>query len=114
MDVQTSDTARRLRGFGPLGVLAILVVVAGSMAGFVVSAVLVLVWARLSDTPLRNLGFKAPRSWIVTLVGGVAFGIVFKLGAKAIVMPLLGAPAINASYHYLAGNAHALPSSPQF
>jgi membrane protease YdiL (CAAX protease family) len=111
MDVQTSDTAQRLRGFGPLGVLAILVVFAGSMAGFVVSAVLVLVWAQLSDTPLRNLGFKAPRSWFVTLVGGVAFGIAFKFGAKAIVMPLLGAPAINAPYHYLAGNANALPAA---
>lgn len=109
MDVQTSDTAKRLRGFGPLGVLAILAILAGSMAGSVVSAVLVLAWARLSDTPLRNLGFKAPRCRIMTFVGGVAFGIVFKFGAKAIVMPLLGAPAINASYHYLAGNANALP-----
>ena len=106
MNVQTSD---RLRGFGPLGVLAILVISAAGIAGFVVSAVLVLIWAQLSDTPLTNLGFKPPRSWIATLVGGVAFGIVFKLVAKAAVMPLLGAPAINAPYHYLAGNAIALP-----
>jgi hypothetical protein len=28
---------------------------------------------------------------------------------KAIVMPLLGAPAINPAYHYLAGNRAALP-----
>jgi membrane protease YdiL (CAAX protease family) len=109
MDIQTSDTAQRLRGFGPLGVLAILVVFAGSLAGFVVSAVLVLAWAHLSDTPLANLGFKTPRSWIVMLVGGVVFGIAFKFAAKAIVMPLLGAPAINAPYHYLAGNTNALP-----
>lgn len=108
-NVQTSETARRLRSFGPLGVLAVLAIVAGSMAGFFVSAVLVLVWARFSDTPLGDLGFKAPRSWIVTLLGGVTFGIAFKLGAKAFVMPLLGAPAINMSYHYLTGNAQALP-----
>lgn len=108
-NIRTTDIARRLRGFGPLGVFAVLAILAGSMGGFVVSAILVLVWARLSDTPLGDLGFKTPRSWIVTLVGGVAFGIVFKFGAKAIVMPLLGAPAINMPYHYLAGNAAALP-----
>jgi hypothetical protein len=36
-------------------------------------------------------------------------GIAFKLGMKAIVMPLFGAPAVNLRYHYLAGNAAALP-----
>ena len=103
------DTASRLRGFGPVGVLAILAIFAASVVGFAVSGVLVLVWASLSNTPLRNLGFKTPRSWIVTIVGGAVSGIVFKLVAKAIVMPLLGAPALNTSYHYLAGNANALP-----
>jgi len=103
------DTALRLRGFGPIGVLAILAIFAASVAGIAVSAVLVLAWASLSDTPLRNLGFKAPRSWIVTIAGGAIFGIVFKLVAKIIVMPLLGAPDLNASYHYLVGNADALP-----
>ena len=39
----------------------------------------------------------------------VVFGCVFKLLMKAIVMPLLGAPAVNATYHYLAGNAGAMP-----
>lgn len=104
-----SDTARRLRGFGPLGLLAIVVIAAGGVAGFFVSGVLVLVWAQWSDTPLKDLGFTAPRSWSVTLVGAAAFGIVFKLVLKAVVMPLLGAPAVNAPYHYLAGNAAALP-----
>jgi uncharacterized protein len=108
-NVQTSAIARRLRGFGPLGLLAILAILVGSMAGFGMGAVLVLVWARCSATPLEDLGFKAPRSWIATLVGGAAFGIVFKMVAKALVMPLLGAPAINTAYHYLAGNADALP-----
>jgi membrane protease YdiL (CAAX protease family) len=43
------------------------------------------------------------------VVGGAAFGIVLKLGMKAFVMPLLGSPAINMSYRYLAGNAKAIP-----
>ena len=89
--------------------LAIVLIFAAGMAGFGVSAILVLVWAQVSNTPLASLGFKAPRSWIATLVGAVAFGIAFKLVAKAIVMPLLGAPAVNAPYHYLVGNADALP-----
>jgi uncharacterized protein len=106
---RTSDTALRLRGFGLLGVLAIMVIFAGGGAGTIGSAVLVLVWARLSHTPPCALGFTSPRNWTVTLVGGVVFGIVFKLGMKAIVMPLLGVPAGNTSYSYLAGNASALP-----
>jgi len=28
---------------------------------------------------------------------------------KAVVMPLLGAPPVNSAYHYVAGNAAALP-----
>jgi len=76
-----------------------------------VSSILVLVWARLSHTPARTLGFTALSSWTATLVGGAAFGILLKLGLKAIVMPLLGAPAINMSYHYLSGNTAALPGT---
>lgn len=106
---RTSDTAPRLRGFGLLGVLAIVVIFAGGVAGTIGSAVLVLVWARLSHTPPRSLGFTSPRNWAVTLVGGAVFGIVFKLGMKAVAMPLLGAPAVNTSYSYLAGDASALP-----
>jgi membrane protease YdiL (CAAX protease family) len=41
---------------------------------------------------------------------GIGFGAAFKLVMKAIVMPLFGAPAVNPRYHYLAGNAAALPS----
>jgi len=103
------DGAEQLRGFGPLGLIAIIVILAGSLAGPFVSALLVLAWAQISETPPQALGFRAPRSWTVTLVVGVAFGIVLKLGAKALVMPLLGAPPINVPYHYLAGNAAALP-----
>lgn len=100
-----------LRGFGPLGILAIVVVLAGNFIVAPLSAVLVLVWARASHTPWRELGFVRPRSWIATVAGGIAFGIVFKLLMKAIVMPLLGAPPVNSAYHYLAGNLAALPGA---
>ena len=39
------------------------------------------------------------------LAGWLLFGLII----VAIVMPLLGAPAINPAYHYLAGNRAALP-----
>ena len=106
---QTQDSAERLRGFGPLGVLAIVAIMAGSMAGPLVGAMLVLAWAQLSQTPLRALGFAAPRSWTATAAVGIVFGIAFKLSMKALVMPLLGAPPMNTPYHYVAGNPAALP-----
>jgi membrane protease YdiL (CAAX protease family) len=106
---QTQDAAARLRGFGPVGLLAIFAIVASSLAGPLVSAVLVLGWAQLSQTPMRALGFAAPRSWAATVTVGVLLGIAFKLSMKALVMPLLGAPPINPQYHYVAGNPAALP-----
>jgi len=59
--------------------------------------------------PWRKLGFIRPRSWLATVSAGIAFGAVFKLVMKAVVMPLLGAAPINPAYHYLAGNTAALP-----
>jgi hypothetical protein len=73
-------------------------------------ALLVLAWARLTHKPWSDLGFVRPRSWPATILGGLALGILLKLGMKAVVMPLLGAPAINPAYHFLAGNAGALPA----
>ena len=98
-----------LRGFGPAGLLAIAVVVAGNLAGPIVGAPLVLIWAAASGTPLRALGFARPRRWTLTIVTGILLGVAFKLAMKAIVMPLLGADPINRAYHYLAGNTAALP-----
>src|SRR5207237_7876800 len=103
------DTAQRLREFGPLGVAVMLAIFASSLLGFLVTAIVVFVWARGSNTPLRALGFKAPRHPAVTLIAGVALGIALKLVLKSIAMPLLGAPAMNQTYHYLVGNAAALP-----
>jgi membrane protease YdiL (CAAX protease family) len=105
----SSDVAQRLRGFGPVGVLAVLIVLAGNLLVIPLSAALVLVWAHVAETPWRSLGFAAPRSWARVVALGIPLGVAFKLGMKAIVMPLLGAPAINARYHYIAGNAAALP-----
>jgi membrane protease YdiL (CAAX protease family) len=101
--------AARLRGFGPLGIAAILVILVGNFMVAPISAILVLVWARLSRTPWRKIGYVRPRSWTGTLVVGIFFGVAFKFLMKAIVMPLLGAPAVNQAYHFLAGNTAMLP-----
>ena len=100
--------AARLRGFGPLGLLAILTIVLTSVVK-PLSALLVLLWAWRSQTPWREIGYVRPRSWIGSLAVGIVFGCALKLLMKAIVMPLLGAPVINPAYHYLVGNRAALP-----
>jgi membrane protease YdiL (CAAX protease family) len=109
----TSDdpVAQGLRGFGPLGVLAIVVILAGNFLLPPLSAILVLVWAWRSHTPWSEIGYLRPKSWIRTLAIGISFGIAFKLLMKAIVMPLLGAEPVNQAYHYLAGNRAALPGA---
>ena len=101
--------AARLRGFGPVVILAILIILAGNFLVAPFSAILALVWVRLSRTPWREIGYVQPKNWILSITIGIVFGCVFKLGMKAIVMPLLGADPINQAYHYLAGNTAALP-----
>lgn len=108
--LSTEDrVAARLRGFGALGILSILIVLAGNFVFAPLSAILVLVWTRVSRTPWREIGYVRPRKWIGSLAIGIAFGCAFKFVMKAIVMPLLGADPINQAYHYLAGNRAALP-----
>ena len=99
----------RLRGFGPLGLLAVVVILAGNVLFLPLSAILVLIWARLSRTPWRELGFVRPDSWIVTIAFGVIFGVLLKLAMKSIVMPLFGADPINQAFQFLQGNTSALP-----
>jgi membrane protease YdiL (CAAX protease family) len=101
--------AARLRGFGPVGILAILAIAAGNFVFIPLSALLVLAWAWRSHTPWREIGYLRPTSWVATVAIGIVFGIAFKFLMKAIVMPLLGADPINQAYHYLVGNAAALP-----
>jgi membrane protease YdiL (CAAX protease family) len=110
-DAEQNRLAESLRGFGPLGIVAILVILAGNFLLPPLSAILALVWAYESRTPWSDLGFVRPRNWILTITIGIVFGVTFKLVMKTIVMPLLGAPAINPAYHYLAGNAAALPGT---
>jgi membrane protease YdiL (CAAX protease family) len=93
----------------PLGVLAVALVMASSLAGPVVGALFVFTWAGLTGTPMSAIGFVRPRRWMVTILGGIVLGIAFKLVMKAVVMPLLGAPPVNEAYRYLTGNAVALP-----
>jgi membrane protease YdiL (CAAX protease family) len=101
--------AAALRGFGPLGMFAMLAILASNFVVAPVNAILVLVWVRLSRTPWREIGYVRPKSWIVTVAAGIVFGIAFKFLMKGVVMPLLGAPPINQAYHFLAGNTAALP-----
>jgi uncharacterized protein len=101
--------AAELRGFGPLGLLAILVILAGNFLVAPLTAVLALLWVYWSRTPWRDIGYVRPKSWIGGALIGVTFGVVFKFLMKAIVMPLLGADPINHAYHYLVGNQAALP-----
>lgn len=101
--------ASKLRGFGPVGLLAIIAILAGNLLFVPLSAMLVLAWTWRSRTPWREIGYVKPKSWIRDLILGVILGTAFKLLMKAIVMPMLGADPINQAYHYLAGNTMALP-----
>jgi uncharacterized protein len=106
--LERDEFAARLRGFGPIGLAAIVVIVAADVLFKPLSALMVLAWASRSRTPWRNLGFVRPRSWPATVVVGVATGMALKLVMKAVVMPLLGADPINQAYHFLVGNRAAL------
>jgi membrane protease YdiL (CAAX protease family) len=103
------DVERPLRGFGPVGLLALALILLGNGVFVPLSAILVLVWARLSGTPWSELGFVRPRRWGTTVASGVIFGALLKLAMKSIVMPLLGADPINQAFSYLQGNRAALP-----
>lgn len=111
------DFAAQLRGFGLAGIAAIVMImltgniVFSNMVAIPLGAVLVLIWARLSLTPLRAIGYAKPKNWGVTILGGIVFGIAFKILMKAILMPLLGADPINHAYHFLAGNKSMLPAA---
>lgn len=101
--------AERLRGYGPAGVLATLLVLAASAVLGLLKAGPVLLWAWRSRTPWRELGFVRPASWVRTVAVSIVLGVAFKLAMKSVVMPLLGAEPINRSFQFLAHNPAALP-----
>jgi uncharacterized protein len=103
--------AAELRGFGPVGILAVLVIFLAGNQPVPFGGLLVLVWAWRSRTPWHEIGFVRPESWFRTLSSGIALGIALKLLMKAIVMPLFGASPINQPFQYLVGNTAALPAA---
>ena len=90
-----------LRGFGIIGIIAMVIILSGNMLFVPLSGILVLVWAWVSKTPWRDLGLVRPNNWIGTIALGVGFGVVLKFVMKSIVMPLLGAPPVIAGFFYL-------------
>ena len=98
-----------LRGFGPVGLLAIVAVLAGNSIFVPLSALLALLWAWRARISWSEIGFARPAHWPRLIIAGLAFGVAFKLLMKAVVMPLLGAPAVNPAFQFLVGNPAALP-----
>src|SRR5262249_8643137 len=109
-DAAAARFATKLRGFGLVGILAILAIaltgniVLGPKIVIPIGAVLALVWVRWSRTPWREIGYARPKSWALTVVIGIVFGVALKFLMKAVVMPLFGADPINRAFHFLAGN----------
>ena len=107
--------AARLRGFGPLGLLAAAAILLTGNVFFAdmfvvpVGAPLVLLWAWRSRTPWREIGLARPDNWALTVASGLVFGIALKFAMKAVVMPLLGADPVNQAFRFLTGNTAMLP-----
>lgn len=115
IDVSPDSVAGALRGFGPAGVMSLLVILLSGnisvnrLPVVPIGATLALLWAWRSRTPWRDLGLARPKSWVATLIVGVLFGVGLKIVMKAVVMPLFDAPPVNPSYQFLAGNRGLLP-----
>ena len=93
---ETADAglAARLRGFGGVGIGALLIIFLGALVWMPVAAALILAWAWCSRTPRDEIGLARPRSWIGGALVGAVLGVTLKFAMKAIVLPLLGAPAV--------------------
>ncbi len=84
----------RLRGWGPIGLIAFLIVVAGILVFMPIAAALILLWKWLSKTSWRDIGFAKPRSLFGAALVGLLLGVALKFAMKAVVLPLLGAPPV--------------------
>ena len=84
-----------LRGFGPFGIIAFLIVLAGALVFMPIAAALILIWVWLSKTPWADVGLARPNSWIGGAALGIAIGVALKFLLKAVILPYLGAPAVN-------------------
>lgn len=103
-----SRIAGRLRGWGALGIVVLLLVALGVAITPPLGALIVVLWVMASGTPWRDIGYVRPKSWIAAVVAGIVFGIVLKLAMKAVVMPLLGGPPANPLFHDLVHNPSAV------
>lgn len=101
--------ASRLRGFGPLGIFAIVCIFYATWYAPPLAFLMVLIWTRLSRTPWSEIGYVRPKSWPRELAIGLVLGCALKLALKSVVMPLLGADPVNHAYHDVVGNRSAVP-----
>lgn len=104
MPASRDRLAAQLRRWDGLGGLAFIVIAASLWIGTPLAAALILLWAWLSHTPFKAIGLVRPGSWTGGLLAGVALGLFEKFLLKSVILPLLGAPAVNQAYHFLAGN----------
>ena len=88
--------------------IAFLFILAGALVFMPIAAALILLWAWLSKTPFADLGLARPKSWVGGLAIGIVLGVGLKFLLKAVVLPLLHAPPVNATFHDIAGNPLAL------
>lgn len=102
------DWRGKLSGTGPVGASGVVVVFLGMLLLTpIVGSILVLIWARVARVPFSEIGFVRPPSWLRSVVYGVFLGVGLKLAMKALVLPALGAEAVNQRYHFVQGNLQA-------
>ena len=110
-DIQRSTLDQRvaasLKGFGVLGSISFVLIAVAALLGPALAAVLILIWAWLSYTPVADIGLKRPKSWASAIIFGAACGVAFKFVLKSIVLPYLGAPETNAAFQALRGDTNA-------
>lgn len=102
--------AADLRGFGPIGIIAIFVI-AGNMVVLPIGAFLVLAWTWRSHTAWRAIGYARPRVGSQRWPAASYLAPPLKIPMKMLVMPLLGADPVNHAYHFLVGNRAILPAA---